>query len=162
MNEYKKITLVVLHVYNVHIHVVNDDAFVCLINVGLLYYLWYFSPKKIYFSSSDSYPLFINNRSWKRLVMRCLFIHLCGSTAEKKVVHRLIDIRVCYIWCCGGDIDSLPGPIRQNTRRDSSLTCRGVKLFHQNARGLHAKLNLITVFLRGRDIAFLTLCETHT
>ena len=54
------------------------------------------------------------------------------------------------------------GPIRHNTRRDSLLTCRGLKLFHQNVRGLHAKLNLITVFLRGRIINFLTLSETHT
>ena len=29
-------------------------------------------------------------------------------------------------------------------------------------RGLYATLNLITVFLRGRDIDFLTLSETHT
>ena len=60
------------------------------------------------------------------------------------------------------DIESLPGPIRRNTRRDSLLTCGGLKLFHQNVRGLHAKLNLITVFLRGRDIDFLTLSGTHT
>ena len=62
-----------------------------------------------------------------------------------------------------GDIESLPGSVRHNSRRDSSLlTCRGLKLFHQNVRGLHAKLNLITVFLRVMDIDFLTLSETHT
>ena len=61
-----------------------------------------------------------------------------------------------------GDIKSLPGLIRLNTQRDSLLICRGFKLFHQNVRGLHAKLNQITVFLCGRDIDFSTLSETHT
>ena len=59
-----------------------------------------------------------------------------------------------------GDIKSLPGPIRLNTQRDSLLICRGFKLFHQNVRGLHAKLNQITVFLCGRDIDFSTLSKT--
>ena len=35
-----------------------------------------------------------------------------------------------------------------------------LNLFHQNVRDLHAKLNLITVFLRGRNI-ILTLSKTH-
>ena len=62
-----------------------------------------------------------------------------------------------------GDTKSLPGPISHNPSQDSSLlTCKGLKFFHQNIRGFHAKLNLITVFLWGRDIDFLTLSKTHT
>ena len=81
--------------------------------------------------------------------MRRLFIHLCGSIAEIKFAHHLIEIRVYYVcW--------------HNTRRDSLLTCRGLKLFYQNVKGLHAKLNLITVFLCGRNINFLKLSETRT
>ena len=36
------------------------------------------------------------------------------------------------------------------------------QVISSNVRGLHTKLNLITIFLRGRDINFLTLSETHT
>ena len=35
-----------------------------------------------------------------------------------------------------------------------------LNLFHQNVRDLHAKLNLITAFLHGRNI-ILTLSKTH-
>ena len=47
------------------------------------------------------------------------------------------------------------------TGRDSLLICGGLKLFHQNVKSIHAKLNPITVFLRGRNI-ILTLSKTQT
>lgn len=55
--------------------------------------------------------------------------------------------------------------IRSNqtyTGRDSLLICGGLKLFHQNVKSIHAKLNPITVFLRGKDIDFLKLSKTQT
>ena len=134
---------------------------VCLAGVLLML----FSPKKICFSSSDSYLLFINNRSWNEIgnetfIYPSLWVNSRNKVCTPSYRHKNL---LCMLLLLCGDIESLPGPIRHNSRRDSSLlTCRGLKLFHQNVRGLHAKLNLITVFLRGRDIDFLTLSETHT
>ena len=134
---------------------------VCLTGVLLML----FAPNKICFSSSDSYPLFINNRSWNEISNETLIYPSLWVSSRNKVCtpsyrHKSL---LCMLLLLCGDIESLPGLIRHNTRRDSSLlTCRGLKLFHQNVRGLHAKLNLITVFLRGRNIDFLTMSENHT
>ena len=134
---------------------------VCLTGVLLML----FAPKKICFSSSDSYQLFINNKSWNEIgnetfIYPSLWVNSRNKVCTPSYRHKSL---LCMMWLLCGDIESLPGPVRHNSRRDSSLlTCRGLKLFHQNERGLHAKRNLITVFLRGRDIDFLTLSETHT
>ena len=123
------------------------------------------SQKKTCLSSSDSYPLFINSRSWKEIGNETFINPSLWVNSGIKFAHRLIDTRVYYVYMllllCG-DIESLPGAVRYNTRRDSLLTSRGLKLFHQNVSGFHAKLNLITAFLRGRNIDFLTLSETRT
>ena len=134
---------------------------VCLTGVLLIL----FAPKKICFSSSDSYPLFINNRSWKEIgnetfIYSSLWVNSRNKVCTPSYRHKSL---LCVLLILCGDTESLPGPIRLNLRRDSSLlTCRVLKLFHQNGRGLHAKVNLITKILRGRDIGFLTLSETLT
>ena len=61
-----------------------------------------------------------------------------------------------------GDIELNPGP-RQVPELDQLFSCKGFKIFHQNVRGLHAHLELITEFLTERkNTDILTLSETHT
>ena len=61
-----------------------------------------------------------------------------------------------------GDIELNPGP-RQVPELDQLFSCKGFNIFHQNLRGLHAHLELITEFLTERKNAdILTLSETHT
>ena len=66
---------------------------------------------------------------------------------EIQFAHRLIDIRVYYICCC---FYVEPSNLYQ------------VQSDIQNVKSIHAKLNPITVFLRGKDIDFLTLSKTQT
>ena len=108
--------------------------------------------------------MFINNRSWKEIgnemfIYPSLWVNSRNKICTPSYHHKSL---LCMLLPLCEDIESLPGPIRHNTPRDSLLTCRGLKLFHQNLRGLHAKLNLITVFFRSRDINILALSETHT
>ena len=60
-----------------------------------------------------------------------------------------------------GDIELNPGP-RQAPELDQLFSCKGFTIFHQNVRGLHAHLKLITEFLTERkNTDILTPSETH-
>ena len=61
-----------------------------------------------------------------------------------------------------GDIELNPGP-RQVPELDQLFSCKGFEIFHQNVRGLHAHLELISEFLTERkNPEILTLSEIHT
>ena len=106
---------------------------VCLTGVLCMVFL----PKKIGFSSSDSYPLFIKNRSWKEIgnetfIYSPLWVNNQNKVCTSSHQHKSL---LCMLLHLCGDIGSLPGPIGHNTRQYSLLTCRSLKLFHQNVRG---------------------------
>ena len=61
-----------------------------------------------------------------------------------------------------GDIELNPGA-SQVPELDQLFSCKEFKIFHQNVRGLHAHLELITEFLtEKKNTVILTLSETHT
>ena len=62
---------------------------------------------------------------------------------------------------CSGDIESCPGPFQKNFQELSSM--RGIKLVHQNIRGLFGKRDMLqTLFTSEKSKFILTLSETHT
>ena len=111
-------------------HLCVLSMLVCL--TGVLFMV--FSPKKIGFSSSDSYPLFIKNRSWKEIGNETLIYPPLWVKNRNKVCtlshqHKSL---LCMLLLLCGDIGSLPGPIRHNKTIFFILS---LKLFHQNVRG---------------------------
>ena len=58
-----------------------------------------------------------------------------------------------------GDIETCPGPTDNMT---NLMNMKGIKIFHQNIRGLLSNLaNLTAVFEKYKNIDILTLSETH-
>ena len=85
---------------------------VCMTGVLLIL----FSPGKICFSSRDSYPVFINNRSWSEIGNETSIYLSLWVNSPKKVCAASYRHRVCYVCCCfyvqtsnlyQGDIESL-------------------------------------------------------
>ena len=66
--------------------------------------------------------------------------------------------------CCFlllGDIESCPGPNIQNDLQGLS-SMRGIKLIHQNIRGLFGKRDILqTLFTSDKSKFIVTLSETH-
>ena len=75
---------------------------------------------------------------------------------------------ICTLLLLCGDIESCPGPVYQNDNNrnipelNSLLRKRGIKIFHQNVRGLFSNINLVSELLQSFcGIGVLTLSETH-
>ena len=61
-----------------------------------------------------------------------------------------------------GDIEKCPGPDRVNPELQKVLSTKGMKIFHQNTRGLWVNfLNVTELLTNFCNIDILTLSETH-
>ena len=113
---------------------------VCLTGVLLML----FAPKKICFSSSYSYPLFINNRSWSKIGNETFIYPSLWVNSRNKVCTLSYQHKSC---CCFYLETSNLYQVQSDITHDEILlTCRGLKLFHQNLRGLHANRVEISIF----------------
>ena len=129
-----------------------------------------FHAKKIAFVSSDTIGLSIEGKELIDTQESYITSSLWQSRrGNYTVYHRSARHNVtCLLLLLCGDIESCAGPICQidKTRNipemNSLLGKRGLKLFHQNVRGLFSNINLVSVLLqRFRGIDVLTLSETH-
>ena len=83
-----------------------------------------FTVKKVYYYGTDLYGLLFNcgklhlPRSFNLLALK-----YCGKNSFRKSI-------VCILLLMCGDVERCPGP----TGMSDLLTCRGMKLFHQNIR----------------------------
>ena len=74
-----------------------------------------------------------------------------------------------YSTCCSsmlllicGDIESCPGPAHHINEMDMLCKSKGMKLFHQNIRGIFTNFNgLCELFDSNQNIDVMTLSETH-
>ena len=58
-----------------------------------------------------------------------------------------------------GDIEVTPGPIYETSQAFSST--RGIKILHQNIRGLFGKRDILSTIFDSGNIDIFTLSETH-
>lgn len=126
--------------------------------------------KKIAFVCSDTIGLSIEGKELIDTQETYIISSLWQSRSGKFIVyHRSARHNViCMLLLLCGDIERCPGPICPNdkirniTKMISLLGKRGIKIFHQNVRGLFSNINLVSVlFQRFRGIDVLTLSETH-
>eukprot|EP00794_Sanderia_malayensis_P000892 gene892-189_t len=137
----------------------------------LLLIILSFQVKKIAFVCSDTIGLSIEGKELLDTQESYIISSLWQSRSGKYAVYyrsAWLNVFICMLLLLCGDIERCPGPIYQNdiTRNspemNSLLGKRGIKIFHQNVRGLSSNINLVSVLLQTfRGIDVLTLSETH-
>ena len=89
-----------------------------------------------------------------------LYSSLWANKNKNKICIKISgrSLWICLLLLCG-DIEICPGPIDSMSKLTMS---RGVKILHQNIRGLLGNIwNLTTVFEKYKNIDILTVSETH-
>ena len=77
-------------------HLLVLSLLVCLTGVLLML----FAPKKICFSSNDSYSLFINNRSWNEIGKEMFIYPSLWVNSRNKVCAPSYRHKSYYVCCC--------------------------------------------------------------
>ena len=60
-----------------------------------------------------------------------------------------------------GDIEMCPSPLTGHGVVKKVLQSRGIKVFHQNCRGLYEKVANLKTLFSGQKNTIITLSETH-
>ena len=135
------------------------DVFMLLVTLMFILHV-----KRKAFVSSDIYKLTFNLRDAVVEPESHLFSSLwMNSTRNRSICRKTSSMSyLCVLILLGGDIETLPGPERQNKEINSLLRKRGLKLFHQNVRGLLSNKSMIDEVLQSfGKIDLLSLSETH-
>ncbi len=128
--------------------------------------------KKITFVCSETIGLSIEGKEIIDTQESYIISSLWQSRSGKYAVyHRSarLNVFICMLLLLCGDIERFPGPICQNdiTRNSPEMNLllgkQGIKIFHQNVRGLSSKINQVSVLLqifRGIDVLLISKVMT--
>ena len=132
----------------------KTDVFCVL--VVLVFMLYKSSTLYLNLNSNDitSWNVEQNSMAMALLTEKCS----SGLMLNVPQVPRKHILFILLLMC--GDIESCPGPATGNKNLQNMLDLKGIKLVHQNIRGLEQKKHLIqTLFTSKKSI--ITLSETH-
>ena len=101
--------------------------------------------------------------TWKRSLQRVLYVHRC---LQQKFMKNMFTVAVyccflsflCLLLFMCGDVEKYPGPTESNIQ--DLLNQNGLKVFHQNVRGLFHNIGKLSTFLHThKNIHIFSLSE---